>query len=122
MLEETSLLVLFAILFCLLVMSAFFSSSETALMSLNRYRMRHLAQQGHRGALIAESLLARPDRLIGLILLGNNFVNISASSIATIIGLKLLGEEGILIATLALTLIVLLFAEVMPKTMAALHP
>lgn len=122
MLEETSLVVLFAILFCLLVMSAFFSSSETALMSLNRYRMRHLAQQGHRGALIAESLLARPDRLIGLILLGNNFVNISASSIATIIGLKLLGEEGILIATLALTLIVLLFAEVMPKTMAALHP
>ncbi len=122
MLEETSLLVLFAILFCLLVMSAFFSSSETALMSLNRYRLRHLAQQGHRSALIAESLLARPDRLIGLILLGNNFVNISASSIATIIGLKLLGEEGILIATLALTLIVLLFAEVMPKTMAALHP
>lgn len=122
MLEETSLMVLFSILFCLLVMSAFFSSSETALMSLNRYRMRHLAQQGHRGALIAESLLARPDRLIGLILLGNNFVNISASSIATIIGLKLLGEEGILVATLALTLIVLLFAEVMPKTLAALHP
>lgn len=122
MLEETSSLVLFIILFFLLVMSAFFSSSETALMSLNRYRMRHLAQQGHRGALIAESLLARPDRLIGLILLGNNFVNISASSIATIIGLKLLGENGILVATLTLTLIVLLFAEVMPKTMAALHP
>ncbi|MDT8310081.1 MAG: HlyC/CorC family transporter [Methylophaga sp.] len=122
MLEETSLLVLFIILFLLLVMSAFFSSSETALMSLNRYRMQHLAQQGHRGALISESLLARPERLIGLILLGNNFVNISASSIATIIGLKLLGENGILVATLTLTLVVLLFAEVMPKTMAALHP
>ncbi|HET8807728.1 MAG TPA: CNNM domain-containing protein, partial [Methylophaga sp.] len=91
-------------------------------MSLNRYRMKHLAQQGHRGALIAESLLARPDRLIGLILLGNNFVNISASSIATIIGIKLFDENGILVATLSLTLIVLLFGEVMPKTMAALHP
>ncbi|AFJ01958.1 Hemolysin [Methylophaga frappieri] len=122
MLDATPLWLLFVILSGLLVMSAFFSSSETALMSLNRYRMQHLAQQGHRGAVIAESLLARPDRLIGLILLGNNFVNISASSIATIIGLKLLGENGILMATLVLTLIVLLFAEVMPKTLAALHP
>lgn len=122
MLEETSLFVLFMILLVLLFMSAFFSSSETALMSLNRYRMRHLAQQGHRGALIAESLLSRPDRLIGLILLGNNFVNIFASAIATVIGIKLLGENGILVATFALTLIVLLFAEVLPKTLAALHP
>lgn len=122
MLEETSLLVLFLILFGLLLFSAFFSSSETALMSLNRYRLRHLEQEGHRGAVIASQLLNRPDRLIGLILLGNNFVNILASAIATVIGIKLLGENGIVVATFALTLIVLLFAEVTPKTLAALHP
>ncbi len=122
MLEETSLLVLFLILFFLLLLSAFFSSSETALMSLNRYRLRHLEQEGHRGAQIASQLLNRPDRLIGLILLGNNFVNIMASAIATVIGIKLLGENGIVVATFALTLIVLLFAEVTPKTLAALHP
>jgi Mg2+/Co2+ transporter CorB len=122
MLEETSLLVLFLVLFFLLFLSAFFSSSETALMSLNRYRLRHLEQEGHRGAIIASQLLNRPDRLIGLILLGNNFVNILASAIATVIGIKLLGENGIVAATFALTLIVLLFAEVTPKTLAALHP
>ncbi|HDY85203.1 hypothetical protein LCGC14_0512730 [marine sediment metagenome] len=122
MLEETSLLVLFLILFGLLLLSAFFSSSETALMSLNRYRLRHLEQEGHRSAIIASQLLNRPDRLIGLILLGNNFVNILASAIATVIGIKMFGENGIVIATFALTLIVLLFAEVTPKTLAALHP
>lgn len=122
MLEETSLLVLFLILFFLLFLSAFFSSSETALMSLNRYRLRHMEQEGHRGAIIASQLLGRPDRLIGLILLGNNFVNILASAIATVIGLKLLGENGIVVATFVLTLVVLLFAEVTPKTLAALHP
>lgn len=115
MLENTSIVALFLILFCLLVLSAFFSSSETALMSLNRYRLKHLAQQGHRGAMIASNLLARPDRLIGLILLGNNFVNIFASAIATVIGIKLLGENGIVVATFTLTLIILLFAEVTPK-------
>lgn len=120
--EDTSLIALFLILFGLLVLSAFFSSSETALMSLNRYRLKHLASQGHRGAIIASSLLARPDRLIGLILLGNNFVNIFASAIATVIGIKLLGENGIVVATFTLTLVILLFAEVTPKTLAALHP
>jgi Mg2+/Co2+ transporter CorB len=122
MLEDASLLVLFLLLFGLLLLSAFFSSSETALMSLNRYRLRHLEQEGHRGAKIASALLSRPDRLIGLILLGNNFVNILASAIATVIGLKLLGENGIVVATFVLTLVVLLFAEVTPKTLAALHP
>jgi len=122
MLETTSLSLLFFILFILLLFSAFFSSSETALMSLNRYRLRHLAEQGHPGAIRANQLLDRPDRLIGLILLGNNFVNILASAIATIIGIKLLGENGIVVATFTLTLIVLLFAEVTPKTLAALHP
>jgi len=91
-------------------------------MSLNRYRLRHLEQEGHTGAIRASQLLDRPDRLIGLILLGNNFVNIFASAIATVIGVKLYGENGILIATFTLTLIILLFAEVTPKTLAALHP
>lgn len=122
MLESTSLSLLFFILFILLLLSAFFSSSETALMSLNRYRLRHLENEGHAGAIRSSQLLERPDRLIGLILLGNNFVNILAASIATVIGIKLYGENGIVIATFALTLIVLLFAEVMPKTLAALHP
>ena len=120
--ESLSLPFLFLILLILLLLSAFFSSSETALMSLNRYRLRHLELEGHRGAIIAAQLLSRPDRLLGMILLGNNFVNIMASAIATLIGVKMLGENGIVIATFVLTFVVLLFAEVTPKTLAALHP
>jgi len=122
MLESTSLAFLFLILFILLLFSAFFSSAETALMSLNRYRLKHLEQEGHAGAIRAGELLNRPDRLIGLILLGNNFVNIFASAIATLIGIKLWGENGVVISTFALTLIILLFAEVTPKTFAAIYP
>jgi Mg2+/Co2+ transporter CorB len=106
----------------LLVLSGFFSGSETALMTLNRYRLRHRADSGHRGAKLARALLDRPDRLIGLILLGNNFVNILASSLATVIALKLGGEGAIAIAAGLLTLVILIFAEVTPKTLAALHP
>ena len=113
---------LFTLLFILIVLSAFFSSSETGLMSLNRYRLKHLAKKGIRGAKLAQELLNRPDRLLGLILLGNNFVNILASALATIIALRLLGETGIAIATGLLTFVVLIFAEVAPKTLAALHP
>ena len=106
----------------LLMLSAFFSGSETALMTLNRYRLRHLAAAGHPGAKLAERLLDKPDRLIGLILLGNNFVNILASSLATILAIRLGGEGAIPIAAGLLTLVVLIFAEVAPKTMAALNP
>jgi Mg2+/Co2+ transporter CorB len=113
---------LFLALGCLLVLSAFFSGSETALMTMNRYRLRHRAEGGHRGALLASALLNRPDRLIGLILLGNNFVNILASSLATIIALRLGGEGAIAIAAGILTLVILIFAEVAPKTLAAMHP
>jgi len=113
--------VLLGILVILIVMSAFFSGSETALMSLNRYRLRHLVKQGHKGAIRTQNLLQRPDRLIGLILLGNNFVNILASAIATIIALRLLGEAGIAVATGLLTLVILIFAEVTPKTLATLR-
>ena len=114
--------VLFLTLLLLIVLSAFFSGSETGLMSLNRYRMRHMAREGHRGAARVRRLLQRPDRLIGLILIGNNFVNILASAIATVIALRLFGEIGIAIATGLLTLVILIFAEVSPKTLAALHP
>lgn len=92
------------------------------MMSLNRYRLRHLVKNRHRGAVKANKLLKRPDRLIGVILIGNNFVNILASSIATIIAVQLWGEGGIFIATAALTMIILIFAEVTPKTVAALYP
>ena len=92
------------------------------MMSLNRYRLRHLANNGHKGAKRAIKLLERPDRLIGLILIGNNLVNILASAIATILGIRLFGDLGVAVATGVLTLVVLVFAEVTPKTVAALHP
>lgn len=113
---------LFSILIFLILASGFFSGSETGLMSLNRYRLRHLADKKHKGAMRAFRLLEKPDKLIGLILLGNNFVNILASAIATIIGIRLLGEAGVLAATAILTIVVLIFAEVTPKTLAAMHP
>lgn len=91
-------------------------------MSLNRYKLRHLVKNKHRGALRASKLLERPDRLIGVILIGNNFVNILASAIATVIAVRLWGDAGIAIATAVLTLVILIFAEVTPKTLAALHP
>jgi len=91
-------------------------------MSLNRYRLRHLADKNNKGAIRAFNLLKQPEKLIGLILLGNNFVNILASAIATIIGIRLFGEAGVLVATIILTIIVLVFAEVTPKTIAAMHP
>lgn len=92
------------------------------MMSLNRYRLKHLAKNNHLGARKAAKLLDRPDRLIGLILIGNNFVNILASAIATVIAVRIWGDAGIAIATGALTLVVLIFAEVTPKTLAAMYP
>ncbi len=120
--NDISTITLFIILGLLILLSGFFSSSETGLMSLNRYRLKHLAEKGNRGARLAQALLERPDRLLGLILLGNNFVNILASAIATMLALRLYGEAGIAIATGLLTFVVLIFAEVAPKTLAALYP
>lgn len=91
-------------------------------MALNRYRLKHLAERQHSGAKRAQRLLERPDRLIGLILLGNNFVNILAAQIATVLTLHLVGESGLIMATFALTAVVLVFAEVVPKTLAAIDP
>jgi Mg2+/Co2+ transporter CorB len=121
-LEDIPLSVLFGVLIFLIMLSAFFSSSETGLMTLNRYRLRHLARANHAGARRAQKLLERPDRLIGLILLGNNFVNVLASAITTVIALRLGGEPAIAVGAGILTLVILVFAEVAPKTMAALNP
>ena len=113
---------LIGLLVVLLILSAFFSGSETALMSLNRYKLRHKARAGHRGAMLADKLLQRPERLIGLILLGNNAVNISASALVGVVSVQLGGELGFAIGTASLTLVVLIFAETAPKTLAAMHP
>ena len=121
--DDVPLSVLLLALFLLILMSAFFSGSETGLMTLNRYRLRHLADKHHRGALRVQALLQRQDRLIGLILLGNNFVNILASILMTLITLRLYNDAGYLFAGgMVLTVVILLFAEVTPKTLAALHP
>ncbi|MGR8936049.1 MAG: HlyC/CorC family transporter [Gammaproteobacteria bacterium] len=120
--NDIPLSILFGILIILILLSAFFSGSETALMTLNRYRLQHLVKKKHAGATKAYELLQRPDRLIGLILLGNNFVNILASSLATVIAIQTLGESGIALAAFLLTLVILIFAEVAPKTLAAFKP
>jgi len=121
-LDDIHIGLMFVALVLLIGCSAFFSSSETGLMTLNRYRLRHRAKAGDKAAQRTSRLLERPDRLIGVILLGNNFVNILASSLATIIAIHFLGEAGIAVSTIAMTLVVLVFGEVAPKTLAALHP
>ena len=120
--DDVPLAALFGLLIALLLLSAFFSGSETALVSLNRYQLRHKARQGHRGARLADLLLQRPDRLIGLILLGNNLVNFSAASLVAIIAFEMGGEPAVALGTLMLTLVVLIFSEAAPKTLAAMHP
>ncbi|CRY54307.1 hemolysins and related proteins containing CBS domains [Yersinia intermedia] len=122
MLDHVSTSTLIIILVVMVVVSAYFSASETGMMTLNRYRLRHLSKQGNRAARRVEKLLRRPDRLISLVLIGNNLVNILASALATIVGIRLYGNAGVAIATGILTFVVLIFAEVMPKTIAALYP
>ncbi len=120
--ENLPLPYLYGLVAILVVLSAYFSSSETAMMALNRYRLLHLAKQGHRGALRASRLLERPDRLLGTILLGNNAVNFFAATVGTLIALRQFGEIGVLLAPFVLTFIFLVLAEVAPKTIAAYAP
>lgn len=119
-----SLSMLFGILATMLILSAFFSGSETALMTLNRYRLRQLVKLNNSGAIKAHKLLQRPDRLLGLILLCNNFVNNFAASIATVIAIKLYADEesSIAIAAVILTIVMLIFSELTPKTLASMKP
>jgi len=104
-----------------MVISAFFSASETAMMSINRYRLKYLAKKSA-VAKHVQNLLEKPDRLIGVILLGGTFAHIAASSISTLIALKLLGEFGILFSSIVMTVLLLIFCEVAPKTLAVLYP
>ncbi|GHC24804.1 HlyC/CorC family transporter [Aidingimonas halophila] len=121
--DDFPLGLLFGLLFLLICLSAFFSSSETGMMSINRYRLNHQASSGESSAVRVTRLLSRPDRLIGVILIGNNFVNNLAASIATIIAIHYFGEvSGPAIATTLLTIVILIFAEVTPKTYAAIKP
>lgn len=123
--NEVPLSVLFGILVVLIICSGFFSSSETGMMSLNRYRLRHKAKNGHAGAIRATQLLEKPDRMIGTILTGNNLVNFAAAALATIISQRLWPDNpdlAVFVNTILFTLVVLIFAELTPKTLAAVAP
>lgn len=123
--NDLSISLLFAILILLLLISAFFSSSETGMMTLNRYRLKHMANQGHKGARLARALLDQPEKLISAILIGNNLVNIAAASITTIIAIRLWPDNqdwAIAASTIILTLAILLFSEVTPKSLAQMYP
>jgi len=114
---------LFGALIVLLLLSAFFSIAETSMMALNRYRLKHLVKQGHRGARLAHALLARTDQLLGVILLGNNLVNAAAATLVGLITINLFGEDKIALGmgTLAVTFLILVFAEITPKVIGAAH-
>ncbi|HIG62525.1 MAG TPA: HlyC/CorC family transporter [Gammaproteobacteria bacterium] len=120
--DDPSLGTLFSAIISLIILSAYFSASETAMMALNRYRLRHLMKQGNGGAKRVSKLLKRPDRLLGVILIGNNFVNFSAASLATVLAIEILGENGVVWAPIICTVVFLIFAEVAPKTIAAAYP
>ncbi len=120
--DHVRLATLAGVLLFLIFLSGFFSAAEISLMTVNRYRLRHLAESGHRGARLARRLLRRPDRLLGVVLLGNNFGNIAASSVATLMAVKLYGAGVLALVTGLLTLVILIVSEVAPKTLAALYP
>lgn len=115
---------LFVVLAVLLLTSAFFSASETAMMAINRYRLRHAAESGVRGAMRAQALLDRTDKLLGVILLGNNLVNSASGTLSTVLAIRLFGdgEMVLFVATLLLTFLILVFSEVTPKVIGAAFP
>ena len=113
---------LLVVLVLLIVCSGFFSGAEIGMMSLNRYRLRHLVKKHHKQAMRVNHLLSHPDRVLSVVLIGNTLANIVASMVATLVGQRLYGDAGVLIATGLLTLLVLVFSEMTPKTLAALHP
>ena len=120
--DEIPLGTLFTLLAILLILSAFFAATETAMMRINKYRIRHLSRKGHREAKLAEKLLKQPEKLIAFILFGNNLVLFIAASIVGVVSMEIGGPVGVAIGTVVLTLVVLLFAESAPKTIAAIFP
>ena len=106
------------VLIILLVLSGFFSMSETALMALSKIRIRHMVEEGVKGAKLVEKLTEDPNKLLGAILIGNNIVNILASSLATTLFVSLVGPSGVGIATAVMTVLVLIFGEITPKSIA----
>jgi Mg2+/Co2+ transporter CorB len=122
MLTHTNFLMLLSTLVILLILAIFFSCAETSLMALNRYRLRHQARLKKRNALLILKLLKRPDRLLGVVLVGSTLANVMGSAIVTIISLHFWGERGVFFATILLTLVFLVFCEAAPKTLAALYP
>ena len=119
---QLSIPALLLILLVLIVFSAFFSGAEIGMMSLNRYRLRHLVKIKNKQAIRVSQLLLHPDRLLSVVLIGNTLANIVAAMVATLIGQRLYGNTGVAVATALLSLIVLVFSEMTPKTLAALHP
>lgn len=119
---QLSLTTLFILLLLLILLSGFFSGAEIGMMSLNRYRLRHLVKKKNKQAIRVNNLLARPDRLLSVVLIGNTLANILASTLATLVGQRLYGDAGVAICTLILMLVILVFSELAPKTLAALHP
>lgn len=113
---------LFIILILLIIASSFFSGSETSMMAVNRFRLKFLVKRGIKPAIRVYNLLKRPDKLLGVILIGNTITNLTASSLATLLALKYFGEIGVAISTAILSLLILIFAETIPKTLAALFP
>lgn len=122
--DEIPLHTLFIVFVVLLVVSAFFSISETSMMALNRYRLRHLAKTGHRGARLAAQLLSHTDRLLGVVLLGNNLINAAAAALVTVITFRLFGESelALTLGTLAVAFAILIFSEITPKVLGATYP
>jgi len=119
---QLSLMIQIIVLIFLILLSGFFAGSEIGMMSLNRYRLRYLVKQNHKQAIRVNQMLARPDKLLSVVLIGNTLANIVASTVATLIGHRIYGEVGVAIATLLLTVIILVFSEMTPKTLAALYP
>ena len=120
--DDIPLEYLFVILAILILLSAFFSGTETALMRVNKYRVRHLAKKGNKSAKLAEKLLKKPDKLIAFILLGTNLVNFIAASLVGVVSMEIGGPTGVVVGTILLTAVVLLFCESIPKTVAAIFP
>lgn len=122
--EDIPLYILLIILFILLIVSGFFSLSETSMMAINRYRLKHLAKQGHRGARLTVNLLDKTDRLLGVILLGNNLLNTASATLVAVIIAMLFGQDelALLIGTICVTFAILIFSEITPKVIAAAYP